>query len=89
MRWLPFSGQLLILAWTAGLYTHYAFPLIIALSTGLYGLWLIATRRRGCVGSRVARWGIFLGITLGLYAPWLGTAVHQLTAWPAPSARRG
>ncbi len=84
VRWLPFSGQMLILSWTAGLYTHYAFPLIIGLSSGLYALWLIVTRRRGCVGSRIVRWFIFLGITLGLYAPWLTTAVRQLTSWPAP-----
>ena len=88
VRWLPFSGQLLVLAWTAGLYTHYAFPLIIALSTGLYALWLIATRRRGRVGSRILRWLLFLAITVGLYAPWAGTAVRQLTAWPAPGAAR-
>ncbi|MGE5602601.1 MAG: glycosyltransferase family 39 protein [Nitrososphaerales archaeon] len=89
VRWLPFSGQLLVVAWTAGLYTHYAFPLIIALCTGLYTLWLIATRRRGCVGSRIVRWLIFLGVTLGLYAPWLGTAVHQLMGWSAPMAAAG
>lgn len=86
LRWLPFSGQMLVLAWTAGLYTHYAFPLIIALSTGLYALWLIATRRRGALGSRILRWLLFLALTLGLYAPWLGTAFRQLTAWPAPTA---
>lgn len=86
LRWLPFSGQMLVLAWTAGLYTHYAFPLIIALLTGLYALWLIATRRRGCVGSRILRWLLFLVVTVGLYAPWLGTAIRQLTAWPAPAA---
>ena len=34
VRWLPFSGQLLILVWTAGLYTHYAFALVIALCSG-------------------------------------------------------
>ncbi len=48
-------------------------------------MWLVATRRRGCVGSRILRWLIFLGITLGLYAPWLATAVRQLSAWPTPA----
>lgn len=86
IRWLPFSGQLLVLAWTLGLYTHYAFPLIIALCSAAYGAWLIASRKRGCVGRRVVRWLLFLALTLGLYAPWVGTAVRQLTSWPAPSA---
>lgn len=86
IRWLPFSGQLLVLAWTAGLYTHYAFPLIIALCSGAYAAWLFVTRKRGCVGQRITRWLLFLALTLGLYAPWLGTAVRQLTAWPAPDA---
>ncbi|MCU0506915.1 MAG: glycosyltransferase family 39 protein [Anaerolineae bacterium] len=89
VRWLPFSGQLLVLAWTAGLYTHYAFPLIIALCSGVYALWLIASRSRGCVGQRVARWFLFLALSLGLYAPWLATAVRQLTSWPAPNATIG
>ena len=48
--------------------------------------WLIATRRRGCVGSRIVRWLLFLTITAGLYAPWAGTAIRQLTAWPTPGA---
>ena len=86
VRWLPFSAQLLVLVWTAGIYTHYAFALIIALSTGLYALWLIATARRGCVGSRIRRWLLFLVLTLGLYAPWLPVALRQLTSWPAPAA---
>lgn len=85
IRWLPFSGQLLVLVWTLGLYTHYAFPLIIALSSGLYGVWLIATRGRGCVGVRAVRWALLLVLTLGMYAPWLGVAVRQLGAWPAPA----
>ena len=87
VRWLPFSAQLLVLVWTAGIYTHYAFALIIALSTGLYALWLIATARRGCVGSRIRRWLLFLVLTLGLYAPWLPVALRQLTSWPAPAPR--
>lgn len=89
VRWLPFSGQMLILSWIVGLYTHYAFPLMIALASGLYALWLIYTWRRGCGRQRILRWFIFLGITLGLYAPWLGTAIRQLMAWPAPTARVG
>ncbi|OQA44224.1 MAG: hypothetical protein BWY52_01675 [Chloroflexi bacterium ADurb.Bin325] len=83
LRWLPFSGQMTILVWAAGLYTHYAFPLVIALVSGLYGLWLIASRRRGAVGRRALRWALLLAVAVGLYAPWLPDALRQLTTWPA------
>lgn len=89
LRWLPFSGQLLVLVWVAGLYTHYAFPLIIALLSGLYLLWIVGTRRRGWGWWRLLRWGLLLALTLGLYAPWLPTAVHQLTSWPAVNVTVG
>ena len=79
---LPFSGQLLVLVWVAGLYTHYAFPLMVGLLNLLYLAWLIASRRRGLVGWRVLRWSLLLVLTLGLYAPWLATAVRQLLTWP-------
>ncbi len=79
---LPFSGQLLVLVWVAGLYTHYAFPLMVGLLSLLYLAWLIVSRRRGLVGWRVLRWSLLLLLTLGLYAPWLATAVHQLLTWP-------
>ncbi|MCX6030487.1 MAG: glycosyltransferase family 39 protein [Chloroflexi bacterium] len=82
LRWLPASGQFMILAWAAGLYTHYAFPLIIAMLTGLYAVWLAVSWRRGRVVRRLLRWGILLAITAGLYAPWLPIALSQLTTWP-------
>ncbi len=82
LRLLPFSGQLFVLIWAAGLYTHYAFPLMIALLTALYLAWVIATWSRGHVARRLFRWGVMLALTAGLYAPWLLTALRQLTAWP-------
>jgi mannosyltransferase len=88
-RLLPFSGQLLVLVWAAGLYTHYAFPLIIALSSGLYVIWLITSRLRGRVLWRLGRWLLLLGLSLGLYAPWLPTAVRQLSVWPGVDASVG
>jgi 4-amino-4-deoxy-L-arabinose transferase-like glycosyltransferase len=86
---LPFSGQLLILVWAAGLYTHYAFPLMIGLLSLLYLAWLIVSRRRGLIGWRVLRWSLLLGITLGLYAPWLSTAIQQLFTWPRAAGSVG
>lgn len=86
LRLLPFSGQLLVLAWVAGLYTHYAFPLIIGLLSLLYLGWLIASRRRGQVGWRLLRWGLLLILAAGLFAPWLTTALRQLSTWPHAAA---
>ena len=89
LRWLPFSGQLLVLVWVAGLYTHYAFPLIIALLSGLYLLWVLGTRRRGWGWWRLLRWALMLVLTVGLYAPWLPTAARQLTTWPGVDVTAG
>lgn len=85
-RWLPFTGQMLVLVWTAGLYTHYAFPLIIALLSFLYVGWVIATWRRGQVGRRLVRWGLLLALAMGFYAPWAPVAFRQLTTWPGMDA---
>ena len=73
---------MLALVWVAGLYTHYAFPLMIGLLSLLYLAWLIVSRRRGLMGWRVLRWGLLLILTLVLYAPWLATAIQQLLTWP-------
>ena len=82
MRLLSFSGLLLTLVWVAGLYTHYAFPLMIGLLSLLYLAWLIVTRSRGLLGWRILRWGLLLILTLVLYGPWLATAIQQLLTWP-------
>jgi 4-amino-4-deoxy-L-arabinose transferase-like glycosyltransferase len=87
LRLLPFSGLMLVLVWVAGLYTHYAFPLMIGVLSALYLVWLLVSRRRGAVGRRALRWGLLLAISLGLYAPWLATAVHQLLTWPRAAIR--
>jgi 4-amino-4-deoxy-L-arabinose transferase-like glycosyltransferase len=86
LRLLPFSGQLLVLTWVAGLYTHYAFPLLVGLLSVLYLGWLIVSRRRGLVGWRLMRWGVLLALALGLYAAWLTTALRQLSTWPRVEA---
>ena len=82
MHLLPFSGLLLALVWVAGIYTHYAFPLMIGLLSLLYLAWLIVTRRRGLMGWRMLRWGLLLLLMLVLYGPWLATAIQQLLTWP-------
>lgn len=89
LRLLPFSGQLLVLVWVAGLYTHYAFPLMMALLSALYFLWVIVSWRRGWGWWRLLRWGLILVLTAGFYAPWLSIAARQLTTWPAVNATTG
>ncbi len=85
LRWLSFPGQLLVLSWVTGLYTHYAFPLMIVLLSGLYLVWLAVSWRRGLGWGRLARWALLLALSAGLYAPWLSVAIRQLTSWPAPA----
>ena len=79
-----FSAPILFLAlaFVAGLYTHYAFPVMVALLSVLYLVWVIVTRQRGQVGRRLLRWGLLLGIVLVCFAPWLGTAIRQISGWP-------
>ncbi len=78
------AGPLLLcaIAWSAGLYTHYAFPVLIGIQSALYLLWILATRPRGLVSRRLLRWGLWLAVALLLYLPWLGIAVRQITGWP-------
>lgn len=89
LPWAPLPAVLLVLTWTLGLYTHYAFPLMIGLLTLLYLAWLLVSRRHGHLLWRALRWGVWLAATLLLYIPWLPTALRQLTAWPGPETARG
>jgi mannosyltransferase len=86
---LPTSRPFNYLAYTfltaAGLYTHYSYPVVVAVHNALYGLWLLTTWRGGHVGARLLRWGaVQLGALL-LYAPWLPIAWPKLTGYGAIS----
>jgi hypothetical protein len=83
------SGVALALTWIAGLYTHYAFPLMIALLTALYLAWVIATRPRGRVFARLLRWGLMLVLAFVAYLPWLSNAIQQMMIWPSASSSDG
>lgn len=89
LRWPSVSGLSMVLVWTAGLYTHYAFALIIGLTALLYLAWLAASGRRGLARARLLRWLLLLALALGLYAPWLPTAVRQLAIWPTGGEAAG
>jgi mannosyltransferase len=83
--WITLQGLALVLVWTAGVYTQYAFPIMIALLTVLYVAWVVATRSRGPVVERLLRWGLLLVLTFVAYLPWLSIAFRQVTAWPGTS----
>lgn len=86
LPWAPLPAVLLVLVWTLGLYTHYAFPLLIALLSLLYLIWLLVSRSHFL--WRALRWGVWLAVTLLLFAPWLPTALRQLTIWPGAETAR-
>ena len=84
--WVSISGLALIVAWVAGLYTHYAFPLMIALLTALYLAWVIATQRRAPASARLLCWGLLLLLTFVAYLPWLFVTIRQIATWPGVTA---
>jgi len=69
----------------AGLYTHYSYPVVIAVHNVLYGLWLLTTWRRGRVLARLLCWGAAQLGALLLYVPWLPIAWPKLTGYGAIS----
>jgi mannosyltransferase len=76
---------LYILSAAAGLYTQYAFPVVLAAAnlTALAHFW--QTREQERVAPRLVEWLAMQAIPLALYLPWLPVAWHQLTTWPAPA----
>ncbi|MBI3762718.1 MAG: glycosyltransferase family 39 protein [Chloroflexi bacterium] len=74
------AGYVLIVS--AGLYTHYSFAFVLV-AVNLAAVGGMAFHRRELFRPRAARWiGLQLAALL-LFAPWLGTAVHQVTTWPS------
>lgn len=83
---ISFSGlatAVIVVSSIAGLYTHYTFPLMLAVATLLYLLWVYNSRRRGFVKVRLLHWGLLLIVMGFFYLPWIGTAFEQLTSWPS------
>lgn len=66
----------------AGLYTHYVFPLLIAIETLVFLLWLLPRSKKG---HGLAVWAALQGVTLLLYAPWVGVALRQVIGRTAAS----
>jgi mannosyltransferase len=80
-------GTAYVLAAAGGLYTHYAFPVVLVVTNLSYAIWLASTWRNGQGPWRLGRWSLLQAIPLLLYVPWLPVAYRQLTTWPAPAQR--
>lgn len=65
----------------AGLYTHYAYPLIPAAQTAALLIWLWEWREGRARTALI--WAGILAVALALYLPWLPIAYRQLTTWPS------
>ena len=71
----------------AGLYTHYAFPLVLIFHNVAFGAWWLTVARQPMKHWRwVALWaGVQAAIAI-LYLPWLPTALESVTGW-SPAGR--
>jgi 4-amino-4-deoxy-L-arabinose transferase-like glycosyltransferase len=73
----------LVMLYTAGLFTHYAFPFLFATHFLIVCAWVLAAR----AGWRYLAFWIGLAAAAGmLFLPWLPTAIRQITAWPSARA---
>ena len=70
-----------ILAVAAGLYTHYAFGFVVA-AQALLIAWSLLRGPGDARRLALVRLGLLIVAGL-LFAPWIPTAVRQLTSWPA------
>ncbi|MCA9986257.1 MAG: glycosyltransferase family 39 protein [Anaerolineales bacterium] len=65
-----------VLVAAAGLYTHYAYPLLLLAHNGLVAFWLWR-RWRGQWRPRLGQWAGMMVVALLLYAPWLPIFLRQ------------
>jgi uncharacterized membrane protein len=77
-------GIIYVLIVTAGLYTHYAYPIILLTVNLVALLWFWQARSHiSTLSKRILNWLILQAIPILLYLPWLPTAWRQLTTWPS------
>jgi mannosyltransferase len=79
------ASALVVLAGAGGLYTHYVFPAILLVQNLAFLGWWLAGRRKDRPGglSSLLAWAGLQALTLALYAPWMPTALRQLSTWPS------
>ena len=75
----------LALALAAGLWTHYAFPVVMAIFAVVYVAWMYTTRRTIPLVPRIIRLMTYNLAALLLYMPWLPVALARVHAWPRPA----
>lgn len=76
-------GLAYVLVVTAGLYTHYAYPLVLIVINGIVLLdWLIKSKIPN-PKSKITTWLALQLLPLLLYLPWLPIAWRQVTTWPS------
>ncbi len=82
------AGVIYMLTITAGLYTHYAYPLILAAVNlaALLRFWQLHRQTKKLESPTpftIHNWLLLHLLPLLLYLPWLPTAWRQLTTWPS------
>jgi 4-amino-4-deoxy-L-arabinose transferase-like glycosyltransferase len=73
------SILLYVLATAAGLYTQYAYPFVMIGQGVAVLVWLA-----GAKGKQLRMLAIYAAVNvaaIGLFAPWLPVAIHQVTSW--------
>ncbi len=80
------AGFIYVIAGIGGLYTHYLFPIMLALCNLIYVTWLAVTWRTPYRRLRVTRWLFLQLVVLVGYWAWLGIGLERIRAWPAPEA---
>ncbi len=73
-----------VVALTAGLYTHYTFPFVVAAHFMIVLAW--SSYRPGRLLARLGSW-LPLAVSAGvLFLPWLPVAIRQIAGWPSQTA---
>ena len=76
-----------VLTSAAGIYTHYAFPFVLLVHNGIFGLWWLAVSRRSAHRWRwLVLWAGAQAVVVALYLPWLPIALGSITGW-SPAGR--
>lgn len=65
-----------------GLYTHYAYPVMMAIEGAVLLLRLVAIPKRTQALKLLAGWIAINVTSLAFYVPWMPTAWRQTTTWP-------
>lgn len=78
-----FLATLYILLVAAGLYTHYAFPIILLAVNGTALVWFLQNAKPSIQGLNLLHWLSLQFVPGLLYLPWLPTAWRQVTTWPS------